>query len=113
MPICGGNWNNTSNAGVFYVNLNNPRSNSNTNIGFRSALPSYARIGNSKDYRQCEGIKEPVSTPAEKQEKNGAMLMAFADVASVVKAASTYEKTAKHNEIMKNRGKINENQACF
>lgn len=64
-------------AGVFNVNLNNPRSNSNTNIGFRSALPSYARIGNSKDYRQCEGIKEPVSTPAEKQEKNGAMLMAF------------------------------------
>lgn len=27
-------------------------------------------------------------------------------MASVVEAASTYEKTAKHNEIMKNRGKI-------
>lgn len=27
MPICGGNWNNTSNAGVFNVNLNNPRTN--------------------------------------------------------------------------------------
>lgn len=39
MPICGGNWNNTGNAGVFYVNLNNPRSNANDNIGFRSALP--------------------------------------------------------------------------
>ena len=31
----GGNWNNGSNAGVFNVNLNNPRSNSNSNIGFR------------------------------------------------------------------------------
>ena len=40
MPICGGNWNNTSNAGVFNVNLNNDLSNSNDNIGFRSALPS-------------------------------------------------------------------------
>ncbi len=43
LPICGGSWNNTSNAGVFNVNLNNPRSNSNSNIGFRSALLSYAR----------------------------------------------------------------------
>lgn len=32
----GGNWNNTSNAGVFYLNLNNARSNANNNIGFRS-----------------------------------------------------------------------------
>ena len=39
MPICGGNWNNAGDAGVFYVNLNNPRSNANDNIGFRSALP--------------------------------------------------------------------------
>ena len=39
LPICGGNYNNTSNAGVFYVNLNNLRSNTNGNIGFRSALP--------------------------------------------------------------------------
>ena len=39
MPNCGGNWNNGANAGVFYVNLNNPRSNVNANLGFRSALP--------------------------------------------------------------------------
>jgi hypothetical protein len=39
----GGNWNNTSNAGVFYANGNNSRTNSNTNIGFRSALPPYVR----------------------------------------------------------------------
>ena len=43
LPIRGGNWNNGSNAGVFNLNLNNPRSNSNTNIGFRSALPSISQ----------------------------------------------------------------------
>lgn len=37
LPICGGDWNNPSNAGVFDVNLNLPRSDSNSYIGFRSA----------------------------------------------------------------------------
>lgn len=40
LPIRGGNWYNTSNAGVFNVNLDNVRSNSSTSIGFRSALLS-------------------------------------------------------------------------
>ena len=40
LPLCGGNWYNGANAGVFNLNLNNPRSNANWNIGFRSALPS-------------------------------------------------------------------------
>jgi len=35
--ISGGNWNNGSNAGLWACNLNNWRSNSNTNIGFRCA----------------------------------------------------------------------------
>ena len=35
-PISSGNWNNSSNAGVWYMNLNNVRTNSNNNIGFRS-----------------------------------------------------------------------------
>lgn len=35
VPIRGGNWNNESNAGVFNLNLNNERTNSNTNIGAR------------------------------------------------------------------------------
>ena len=59
LPICGGSWNNTSNAGVFNVNLNNPRSNSNSNIGFRSALLSYARGGMFKDLptvREDKGV---------------------------------------------------------
>ena len=35
----GGNWNNGSNAGVMYLNLNNSPANTNTNIGFRVASP--------------------------------------------------------------------------
>lgn len=37
LPVCGGSWGNTSNAGVFGVGLINPRSDSGTSIGFRSA----------------------------------------------------------------------------
>lgn len=37
LPICGGGWDNTSSAGVFYVLLGGPRSDSNTLLGFRSA----------------------------------------------------------------------------
>lgn len=41
-PIAGGNWNNSSNAGVWAVNLNNARGNTNNNVGFRadSVLPN-------------------------------------------------------------------------
>ena len=35
--LCGGNWCNGSSAGVFYVDLNNPRSLSSSLVGFRSA----------------------------------------------------------------------------
>lgn len=35
-PISSGNWNNGSNAGVWALNLNNVRGNSNDNVGFRS-----------------------------------------------------------------------------
>ncbi|MEA3641878.1 MAG: reverse transcriptase domain-containing protein [Lamprobacter sp.] len=41
-PIGGGNWNNTSNAGVFNRNWNNHRSNVNTNNSFRAAVPDSA-----------------------------------------------------------------------
>lgn len=34
-PISSGNWNNSSGAGVWALNLNNVRSNSNDNVGFR------------------------------------------------------------------------------
>lgn len=35
-PISGGNWNNNANAGVWTLNLNNVRGNSNNNVGFRA-----------------------------------------------------------------------------
>ena len=35
-PISGGNWNNGSNAGVWTLNLNNTRTNSNINVGLRA-----------------------------------------------------------------------------
>jgi len=45
LPIRGGNWNNGVNAGVFALNLNNSRSNANTNIGFRPALGESQKPG--------------------------------------------------------------------
>ena len=38
MPIRGSSFNNTSNGGAGALNLNNPRSNVNNNVSFRSAL---------------------------------------------------------------------------
>lgn len=35
-PICGGNWDNGSFAGVWASNWSNSRANSNDNVGFRS-----------------------------------------------------------------------------
>ena len=35
-PISGGNWNNSSNAGVWALYLGNVRTNSNNNVGFRA-----------------------------------------------------------------------------
>jgi hypothetical protein len=55
LPYRGGNWNNTSNAGVFYLNLNNGRSNSNNNRGFRSALSSKPEGINSRINVQRRG----------------------------------------------------------
>jgi retron-type reverse transcriptase len=38
LPLRGGNWNNAADAGVFALNLNNARTDANSNIGFRPAL---------------------------------------------------------------------------
>ena len=38
LPLCGGNWSSTGNAGVFYVSLNYQRTNAYGDIGFRSAF---------------------------------------------------------------------------
>jgi len=59
MANCGGNWNNSGKAGVFYVNLNNTRTNTNSNIGFRSALLSLCwrpSEHSSVDVREIKGV---------------------------------------------------------
>jgi len=56
MPIRGGNWNNGANAGLFALNLNNPRSNSNSNIGFRPAL-LYRQMHDSQESLAGTGRK--------------------------------------------------------
>ena len=55
VAIRGGNWNNTSNAGVFNLNLNNPRSNTNDNNGFRAALPVCQKATSHEDIVQRTG----------------------------------------------------------
>lgn len=39
------NWNNTTNAGLFYFNANNTSSNANTNIGARLLVCIYHCVG--------------------------------------------------------------------
>ena len=48
----GGNWNNTSNAGAFALNLNNSPTNTNNNIGFRCARFSDS-LKNGRNCRLC------------------------------------------------------------
>ncbi|MCA5581024.1 hypothetical protein LA360_28585 [Enterocloster clostridioformis] len=40
LPLRGGDWGNTSGAGVFALNLNDARANSSHNVGFRAAFLS-------------------------------------------------------------------------
>jgi len=44
LPIAGGNWNNGVIAGVWALNLNNSRTNSNHNNGFRADSASPSRL---------------------------------------------------------------------
>lgn len=58
MPIRGSSFNNTSNGGPSNVNLNNPRSNVNNNIGFRSASPQLLPVGvTTRGHVQCVWVK--------------------------------------------------------
>lgn len=69
-PIAGGNWNNGANAGVWALNLNNVRGNSNNNVGFRadSATPRTlhgARPGDGGakgDAFRCESTSQAVGS---------------------------------------------------
>ncbi|EKO3771915.1 RNA-directed DNA polymerase [Vibrio metschnikovii] len=57
MPLRGGNWNNGSNAGLGALNLNNARSNLNSNNGFRPAL-DVARSNHPTGCCQCDLEKD-------------------------------------------------------
>ena len=47
-PIVSGNWNNSSNAGAWALNLNNVRGNSNNNVGLRAdSKPQRPQLGQS------------------------------------------------------------------
>lgn len=64
LPIRGSAFNNTSNSGPSALNLNNPRSNSNDNIGFRSALPPMSRSLAVTTVRTAQtGLKGLFSVP--------------------------------------------------
>lgn len=56
LAISGGNWNNGANAGVFALNLNNARSNRNTNIGARpTSDPPHSQMRK----RGAKGVVNP------------------------------------------------------
>lgn len=69
LPIRGGNWDNGANAGVFALNLNNPRSNSDNDIGFRSALAHLVRSERLTGRSPVRGIKGHSSMLAEREQK--------------------------------------------
>ena len=54
----GGYWNNGANAGVFYLNGNNSRSNVNTNIGFRAALALFVYFLRAKAQQKHQGKRD-------------------------------------------------------
>ena len=66
--ISGGNWSNGSIAGVWSANLNNARTNANTNVGFRSDYdsPSDSGKGNSGVtgmFLSCRGSAKSAGRP--------------------------------------------------
>jgi len=64
MALRGGNWNNGVQAGVFALNLNNLRSNTNTNIGFRPALYDSQKAMRPRDIVQCNKQRAPDPRPS-------------------------------------------------
>ena len=57
LPFRGGDWNNDAGAGVFALYLNNPRTHSNANVGFRAASPPQPDTQSSRALFQRRGIK--------------------------------------------------------
>ena len=70
LPLRGGNWDNASRSGVFALNLNESRANSNHNVGFRAALPSKPDIQGLRAWFQCRGDKGTYIRPILRDGKN-------------------------------------------
>lgn len=71
-PIASGNWNNGANAGVWALNLNNVRGNSNNNVGFRadSATPRTLPLGDGGakgDAFRCDGAVAGAASSAKSE----------------------------------------------
>ena len=63
LPLRGGDWGNTSGAGVFALNLNESRANSNHNVGFRAAFLSGQMHRAQGPCAGAERQKGPVPVP--------------------------------------------------
>ena len=63
-PIVSGNWNNSSNTGVWALNLNNARGNSNNNVGFRADSISPHRHKLSQSGIKGDAFRRVVQTTA-------------------------------------------------
>jgi len=73
-PISGGNWNNSANAGVWALNLNNNRSNSNNNVGGRSDLGSLLAASDGR-----VGQRDAVSGPKGRNLSDPLFSVAYGD----------------------------------
>jgi hypothetical protein len=62
-PLRGGNWNNTSAAGLGALNLNNLRAIVNNNVGFRPALPLSQKSGLYGGLSSAEGKRSRIPSP--------------------------------------------------
>lgn len=100
MPLCGGAWNSGTNAGVFNINLNNVRTNANSNIGFRSALLSMPELNILRNIQQRERIKEPISAPLSEMagEKWQCLCVGIAALEETNKSWATLETASNENE---------------
>ena len=74
----GSNWNNTGDAGVFALNLNNAPTNTNNNIGFRCAsdqnTPGWSGIC-LRIYAQCPKITRFFLVPTLRRDKHKACIL--------------------------------------
>lgn len=104
VPIAGGNWNNGSNAGLSALNLNNSRSNSNSNIGFRPALDNAcccAPKGDSQSLFQKDATASALAetTPQPVDASAGCIYQALFQFDHLLKAAYDCRKGKSHKAV--------------